>query len=246
VGRRSSRAAGTVMRRSVVTRPSRQVAIAAFGLAALNVLVFVVIAAKVAAGVGLVDQDEAVLEWFVDHRTPWMISAARLVSTMGGFVGLVTAGVLIGAWLWRHGTALVLAAAPEVAVLLAALSSTVTKAWFDRDRPPVSVHATTVTLAAFPSGHATDAAAFFVASAFTLGTTTTHRRSTRVLMMAVALLGAAVVGISRIVLAVHWLSDVVAGWALGTSVAIVVVMSAWYVAASRQPTALRVVDAEAG
>jgi membrane-associated phospholipid phosphatase len=64
-------------------------------------------------------------------------------------------------------------------------------------------------------------------------------------MMAVALLGAALVGISRIVPAVRWLSDVLAGWALGTPVAIVV-MRAWYVAASRQPTVLRVVDGEAG
>jgi hypothetical protein len=70
---------------------------------------------------------------------------------------------------------------------LASVASTAAKALFDRDRPPVTVHATTVTLAAFPSGHATDAAAFFLAASLTLSLTIAHHRWVQALLVAAGL-----------------------------------------------------------
>jgi undecaprenyl-diphosphatase len=101
---------------------------------------------------------------------------------------------------------------------------------FGRDRPPLSLHATNVTLAAFPSGHATDAAAFFVAASLILSMTVARRRSSQVKLIGTGLFLAALIGLSRLVLAVHWLSDVVAGWALGSAVAVAVVGSLWFIA----------------
>ena len=122
-------------------------------------------------------------------------------------------------------------AAPLVALLLGEAASTVAKSAFDRPRPPLQFREVHVSLAAFPSGHATEAAACLLATALTLSLTVARRRWVRVALLAAALTLAGLVGISRLVLAVHWLSDVVAGWALGTATALTVVTVLWWFAA---------------
>jgi membrane-associated phospholipid phosphatase len=214
--------------------PSRPTLTIAAVLVVANLLLFALIAEDLLDGGGLISHDEAVLAWFVEHRTDALISAAKVVSTLGGFVSLAIVGALLGLWLWRRGWHVALAAAPVASLVLASLASTASKAVFDRERPPVVLHATTVTLAAFPSGHATDAAAFFVAASLTLAITIAHHRSTRALLVATGLFLALLVGLSRLVLGVHWLSDVVAGWALGTAVAIAIVVTLWYLSTRRQ------------
>jgi undecaprenyl-diphosphatase len=196
-------------------------------LAAANVVVFVLIAEDVLNGGGLVSHDQAVLNWFVDNRTDGLIHAAKVVSTLGSFVSLTIMATLLGLWLWRRGWQAGLAAAPLVSLVLASLASTVAKSIFGRARPPMSVHAEHVSLKAFPSGHATDAAAFFLSAALVLAITVAGRRSTRVVLIVTGIVLAAVVGLSRLVLAVHWLSDVVAGWALGSAFALTTVATSW-------------------
>jgi membrane-associated phospholipid phosphatase len=207
--------------------PSRPTLAVAAVVIVANLALFTLIAEDLLDGGGLVSHDEAALNWFVDHRTDELIRAARFVSTAGGFVSLLAFGLVGGIWLWRRGVHLGLAVAPLLSLLLASLASTISKALFDRQRPPVTVHATTVTLAAFPSGHATDAAAFFVAGSLTLSLTVAHTRRRQVLILGGGLILAALVGLSRLVLAVHWLSDVIAGWALGSAVGLIVAMTAW-------------------
>jgi membrane-associated phospholipid phosphatase len=213
--------------------PSRRTLALAAALIVANATVFLLIAEDVLDGGGLVSHDEVVLTWFVDHRTDAIISAARLVSTLGGFASLFVVGLLLGGWLWRRGWHAALAVAPVVALILGSLASTTAKALFDRARPPVELHATTVTLAAFPSGHATDAAAFFLGASLTLALTICQRGSRQLLVIAAGIALAGTVGISRLVLAVHWLSDVVAGWALGTAIAIAVTIAAWWLVSTR-------------
>jgi undecaprenyl-diphosphatase len=214
--------------------PSRRVLVAAGGVVAACVLLFLLIAEDVLDGGGIVAHDEAVLRWFVDHRTDAWITAARAVSTFGSFVSLAILGGLLAVWLLTRRAHPVLAVAPLLALVLGSLVSTLAKGVFGRPRPPVELHAATVTLAAFPSSHATDAAAFFVAAALVVGHVVARSAVTRVLLVVGGAVLAGLVGLSRLVLAVHWLSDVVAGWALGTAVAVIVVVGA-RVVASRWP-----------
>jgi undecaprenyl-diphosphatase len=190
-------------------------------------LLFVAIAEDLADGGGLISHDESALNWFVDHRTERMISVARFLSTAGGFVSLACAGALLGLWLWHRGWHFGIAFASLISLLLASLAATVAKAIFGRARPPIDVRAVHVASPAFPSGHATDAAGFFLAAAFVLIITVARHRRTQLIVLSVGTLLAALVGVSRLVLAVHWLSDVVAGWALGTAIATTTVVVLW-------------------
>ncbi len=213
--------------------PSRHTLLVATGLVSASVAVFVLIAEDLLDAGTLVSHDQAVLNWFVDHRTDAWIRAAKLVSTVGGFVSLLLMGVVVGVWLWRRNW--YLAVAPVVSLLLAGFASVVAKAAFGRARPPIVFHETHVSSPAFPSGHATDAAGFFLAAAFVLALTVARHVRTQIVLVCLAVLCTGLVGLSRLVLAVHWLSDVAAGWALGTAIAITVVVALWYVAV-RQST----------
>ena len=208
--------------------PSHRTLTVATAVVVANLVLFALIAEDLLDGGGLISHDKAVTAWFVEHRTDALISAAKLVSTLGSFVSLSILGVLFGIWLWRRGWHVALVVAPLASLVLANLASTVTKALFDRERPPVALRAVKVTQAAFPSGHATDAAAFFLAASLTLAITIAHHRSTRALIVATGLFLAALIGLSRLVLAVHWLSDVIAGWVLGSAIAIAVVVTLWW------------------
>jgi undecaprenyl-diphosphatase len=214
--------------------PSRRMVAAAAVVAAAGMLLFISIAEDLADGGGLISHDQAVLDWFVAHRTPALVTAARVVSAIGGFAGLFVAGLVLAAILFAYGWRQVVAVLPLASLVLASLASSVAKSLFGRDRPPIEVHAATVTLAAFPSGHATDAAAFFLAAGCALSLTVARHRHTRIVLLLVAAAFAVAVGVSRLVLAVHWLSDVVAGWALGSSIATVAVICAWAFDANRR------------
>jgi undecaprenyl-diphosphatase len=205
----------------------------AAGVVVACMTVFALIAEDLVDGGGLISRDETVLQWFVDHRTDRMVSVARLVSTVGGFVSLCCLSFVLAGWLWRRGWKL--AVAPLTSLLLAGLAATVAKAIFGRARPPIALHGVRATSPAFPSGHAADAAGFFLAAAFVLALTVAHSRRTQLALIVVAIVSAALVGISRLVLAVHWLSDVVAGWALGTAIATTVVAVFWYLSIHRNP-----------
>jgi membrane-associated phospholipid phosphatase len=198
----------------------------------LNLTLFILIAEDLLEGGGLTSHDNAVLRWFVEHRTGWLISGAKLVGLIASFVSLSIVAALFGLWLWRRCRRLEFAIAPLLSLVLAALASTVAKSLFDRARPPVAVRATTVTLASFPSGHSTNAAAFFLSTSFVVALVFARRRREQLLAIVAGSLLVAVVGVSRLVLGVHWASDVVAGWALGAAFAITVVVVLWYVSAS--------------
>jgi membrane-associated phospholipid phosphatase len=210
--------------------------IVAAALVVADLMVFLLIAEDLLDGGGLISRDQAVLTWFVEHRSHWLIRAAEVVSTVGEFVSVAMMAIVLGIWLWRRRWRPWIAAAPLLALVLASLAATAAKGFFNRDRPPVSLRATTASLAAFPSGHATDAAAFFLAASLTLAITVAHRRSTKVVFIAAGLFLATLVGLSRLILGVHWLSDVVAGWSLGSAVAIVVVVASWYMSTRSDAT----------
>ena len=124
-----------------------------------------------------------------------------------------------------------------LALLAAALGGAVAlydiaKPLVGRPRPPSSIWIGHYSGAAFPSGHATQAVAFYAALALILSRGASHGR--RALAWSGAALAALVVGASRVYLGAHWLTDVLGGYALGaTWVAVLVTIA--LVARSRAP-----------
>lgn len=89
------------------------------------------------------------------------------------------------------------------------------KAMFGRARPDVVEHLVVVSSPSFPSGHALLSAAVYLSLAAMLGREIPSPVLRRYLM-AVAVVLTLLIGGSRVYLGVHWPSDVLAGWIIGS------------------------------
>jgi undecaprenyl-diphosphatase len=94
------------------------------------------------------------------------------------------------------------------------LITTTVKELADRARPPLNPIAETLG-PSFPSGHSSWSAAFFAATAL-LATRGRSRRA-RTLIAGACAAAAVSIAATRVLLDVHWLSDVIAGLALGSA-----------------------------
>ena len=165
--------------------------------------------------------DRAILLMFREAGDPaepigpeWLESAVRDVTALGGttiiaMVTLAAAGYLMMSSK-RHAALLLLAA-----ILGAVLLSFAIKAGIERPRPELFPHGTPVYTASFPSGHATGAAATYLTLGALLARFQRARRL-KIYFMTVAVLLTLLIGISRLYLGVHWPTDVLAGWTLGS------------------------------
>ncbi|MDN3564628.1 phosphatase PAP2 family protein [Paeniroseomonas aquatica] len=148
---------------------------------------------------------------------PWFEEMGRDVTALGSFVflGFVLAAVVGYLMLiQKRGAALLMA----VAVLGGAMVSTLLKLGFDRPRPDI-VHTARVFTASFPSGHATLSAVTFLTIGALLTRLTIDGR-VKVYFMGLAVFLTVMVGLSRLYLGVHYPTDVLAGWCVGSAWAI--------------------------
>lgn len=166
----------------------------------------------------MTNADRQVLEFLVDHRTPWFDTVMRLATDLGSFTVLTIVCVAFGiAWRVGRGNWNALMALAVVA-FVGWFSSTMLKSAVARDRPAAGFRIGEAHGYSFPSGHATDAAALWVTLAVLASVAfPAYRRW----FIATSLAVAAVVGISRMYLGVHWFTDVLGGWTLGLAIAAV-------------------------
>jgi undecaprenyl-diphosphatase len=145
---------------------------------------------------------------------PWLAGVARDFTALGSIGVLSFVTLVIGGYLALQGRAR-LAIFVVTAVATGILLSSALKLGFDRARPDLVPHATTVYSPGFPSGHALLSAATYLTLAALLAQVQ-PRRNLRIFLLGVAAALILVIGVTRVFLGVHWPSDVIAGWAAGT------------------------------
>ena len=145
-------------------------------------------------------------------RQDWLLQAARGLTNLGAPLAVELIGALLALVLLLKGyrrSALYLV----VCVVGGYLLSTLGKASVARPRPVFPDAVASAQGKSFPSGHATGAATFWLSLAI-LAAPRVHARR-RVLLLGGALLVGVVVAVTRVLLGVHYLTDVTAGLLLG-------------------------------
>lgn len=182
------------------SRP-RRAAIPAAGLAALWF-------AMLTLGAGPVDG--YLLTTVYGGDRPLVRSIARALTFLGEGEVVVLISVAAAAWLlWRRRA---LSGLTLIAVTIAGrMLIWAQKYGIARLRPEDEVHLVPVYSPAFPSAHAGNSMIVYLTIALLLSADTRWRRPAAAFAFALSLL----IGLSRVVLGVHWPSDVVGGWAFG-------------------------------
>ena len=177
-------------------------------------LAFSALAWSVADGGSVARADRHLADWIHRHRVDDFDALWRALAVLGGGVVLGAAVAVMALLAWRSGRGR-LALFVGVAFCGGEALSWALKAAIGRSRPPLADQVIHLTSPSFPSGHALAATAFSGALAVVLWRLPRSRWRTGGLWSSAGF--AVAVGVSRLALDVHFLTDVLAGWALGAA-----------------------------
>ena len=153
---------------------------------------------------------------------PWLEEAGRDLTALGG----VAVQFLVVA---AGGSYLALRRAYRALILLllsiggGILLSSLLKSTFGRDRPHLVPHGSWVYTSSFPSGHSMMSTITYLTLAVLLARIES-RLHIKAFLIFVAAAISCLVGVSRVYLGVHWPTDVLAGWSMGTAWALLCLM----------------------
>jgi undecaprenyl-diphosphatase len=162
--------------------------------------------------IGFVNVDLAVERWAEAHATTFSDAVLGAVTHLGDTPTVLAVGAAIAAygfWRWRKPIVPLFVVAVVLGQVL--ISNTI-KVVIDRARPELRPRAE-FTGTSFPSGHTTAATATYLAVALVLAIGTSPKA--RAILVSAAIAIGVAVGCTRVLLGVHWFSDVLAGLAIG-------------------------------
>lgn len=164
---------------------------------------------------GVAGLDQPTLELALSQRTPstefWVTALTNLGDTGPMvFLGLALTGLMY--WRWRRRSILLLMV---VAATGSLIFTAVGKTLVGRNRPPFAYAVPPYEYApSFPSGHTLNSTVVALMLAY-LVAWLAQRLWVRVLCPLLATLWAGSIGLSRVFLGHHWLTDVIFGWLFG-------------------------------
>jgi undecaprenyl-diphosphatase len=186
-------------------------AVAALAVGSYNAIAY---ALAVGDSPGPTTGDTTAADFVLNIRADWLTSVAKVVTALGSGTAMIVVVAATAAWLAfrRHW--------PEVAVLIVAtivilVGVDLLKDAVERPRPPDGLVASAGW--SYPSGHAAHAVVYaWVALTVALRLRPGMQRGTALVVAGLVLTVA--VGLSRVYLGVHYMSDVSGGWALGVAI----------------------------
>ena len=211
-------ASGAIGRRAVRTArldPEKTTGLAltlALAVVLAGGLVLALLAVVVRSTDALAGLDSSVAEWGNEHASAWSHDALTLVTDLGETVTVVVVAIVVAVVeITRTRSRWVMPFLLAV-ILGDKLLTEAIKQLVDRARPALEPVAATLG-PSFPSGHTSTAAASWAAFALVAGRWWGRRAWPALAGVAVGI--AVGVAASRVLLDVHWLTDVLAGLALG-------------------------------
>ena len=158
--------------------------------------------------------DEPIRKWVLAHQNPAVRNTFLVITRVAAPSVIIPCTAALAAWLWRQrGLSIAGAVVMSPAVSLAIFSAA--KRIYRRKRPDGGARLHELTYA-FPSGHAAASAAVFGTASYVLWR---EGMLPRAAAEAFAGTSSFLVGASRVYLDVHWTTDVLGGWSVGTLVA---------------------------
>ena len=184
-------------------------------VALLASALFLSIAEDVVMHDPLVVIDQQIAAAVSTWRNPLLTDAMLFFTNLGGARVVVISLVLASSWMALRGRLLFIVGLLSSVVFGEAIVW-VLKGVLQRPRPPLEHALVVASGASFPSGHSFVAFSFYgFVACFAIWHE--HKNLVRVALGCLFLLLAFLIGLSRIYLGVHWLSDVLAAYLLGTA-----------------------------
>jgi undecaprenyl-diphosphatase len=165
--------------------------------------------------------DLATLHFLQQFTSPQLTLLAEFFSAMGSEIVAVIAAVMLVVFLWqrRWGAAVSLI----LVVVGAQLLNNILKDAFQRERPTPVTGLISAQQFSFPSGHAMVSAAFYLFLAYMAWRLISGNWQRGLLVGSLVLL-VLLIGLSRLYLEAHYLTDVIAGYLAGVVWALAVIL----------------------
>ena len=165
---------------------------------------------------GVAALDQPALDLAVSLREPFLNSIITAYTNIGGPVGMPLLAVAVMTLLAvrrRSWTPVILIAAAAFGSLLMTIAG---KEAIGRLRPPLEAAVPPFESSpSFPSGHSLNAIVIAGVVAYLMVLRKSRHRRTPILIVVLAAVFALTMGLSRVYLGHHWLTDVIVAWTLG-------------------------------
>ncbi len=180
---------------------------------AVGLFVLIAFASIVSGDPGPTPGDDHAMRIAEDLRAGWLTEVAKAVTQLGAAYVVLPLALFAAVWLgaqrrWYEVAVLV------IAMILIVVVTDVLKTMIDRPRPAGGLVETSNS--AFPSAHASYSV-FYIWLAVTIALRWAPGLTVRTSVISAGIAVAAAVGLTRVYLDVHYMSDVSAGWALGAA-----------------------------